>query len=145
VHEGKKGAGDEGCSDHGGEGPAGVAFLVEWEAGTVRDLFGDPVIGSGEGGEQEAAEAEFLKERGEGDAEGEEDPGGAGYAEDAVDGGVGGAGEEESIDHGKNEAERRYAHEVAGELAGATGIPLESGEEAFMPDEGEDDQAADEM
>ena len=116
VHEGEEDAGENGSDDHGGHGPLGVAVLSRAAAGRCVSLLGSPVVGGAERGKKKAAEGHLLKERREGDAEGEEDPGGAGHAEDAVDGRVGGAGMKLAVDHGQEEAEDGGADEVSAAL-----------------------------
>jgi hypothetical protein len=61
--------------------------------------------GGAKNGKKEATEGHLFKEGRDGDAEAEEQPGGGAVGEHFVDGRVVGAGEDEFVDHGEDEAE----------------------------------------
>lgn len=141
MHEGERDAcGDRG-GDHGEDGPLGVAICVEWEGGLACASLDTPVPCGAERGEQEAAEDHFFKERGECDAESEEEPGCAWGPEELVNGCVLRTGEEDTVEQCEDEADKCCGKEAKVETEGGGAVPMKAGEEALIPDEREDGEA----
>jgi len=105
VHGGEWKAGEDGADDHGGERPLRMTVGAEGWRGFPGAQANGPIDRGAEGGKKEAAEGELFKEGSNGDAEGEEQPCGGGVGEQLVDGRVGGAGKQEFVDNGEDEAE----------------------------------------
>ena len=139
VHPGEGDAGEDGAEEHGHDGPLGVAVFVCGEGRVAGEAFGGPVVSGAEGGQEKSAEDDLFKERREGDAKGEHEPGGAGGAEDLVDGRVLGAGHEEAVDEGKDKAEDGGGKQAAAQVESGLGAPLQAVEEAFVPEERKDE------
>lgn len=140
VQKCEENAGDNRGNHHSGDGPLRVTVLVERMARLACGLLGGPIEGGAEGGEKEAAEAHFFKERRERHAKAKQHPGGAGNAEDLVDRCVCGAGQEQAVEDGEGEAGDRCSHEVAASLESRMTAPLQAIEESLAPDHGEDDE-----
>jgi len=82
VDEGEEDAGEDGGEDEGcgGEMGSDLPALVRRRGAGKRE----PVVGDGEGGKEEAAEADLLEERGQESAEGGDEPDVRGGAEEVV-------------------------------------------------------------
>jgi len=136
VDEGEEDAGEDGGEDErwAGEFVVHVPLFAGRRGAGERE----PVVGDGEGGEEEAAEDDLFKERSEQRAEGGDEPDVGGGAEEVVDGDVFGQRDERRDGlggDGQDDADGDEADDVA---AGSVEICVDAFGERTLPHERED-------
>ena len=99
----------------------------------------EPVVGDGEGGQEEAAEEDLFEERSEEDAEEGDEPDVGWGAEEVVHGDVFGDGDEGRDGlHGEGEGEAD-GDETEGVASGGVGVRVDAVGEGPLPEQGKDE------
>lgn len=140
VHEREGDAGGDGAEDYGGQRPARMAVRFQRERWISGGFFDRPVEGSAESGQKKTAEDSFFEEGRKGNTKGEHKPGRGSVFEKLVDGRIAGPGKRNLVHHGQHKTDAGRTHEAPSKAQGSGQVPLQAGEEAFVPDEGEDQQ-----
>jgi len=142
VDEGEEDAGEDGGEEEAvaGEGVGALPGL----AGGVGAGEAEPIVGDGEGGEEEAAEEDLFEEGSKEDAEDGDEPDSGAAVEEGVDGELFGHIDvvRQALDNGgEDEAEGDEAEGVAGD---GGGVPLQAEEEGALPERGKGEEGGDE-
>jgi len=142
VEEGEEDAGEDGGEDQGRGGEVGGDLPALMSCGVFRE--GEPVVGDGEGGQEEAAETDLFEHGGEEGAEGGDEPDVGGGAEEVVhgdglgDGDKGGDGLDGEAD------DEAHGDELEDVAAGGGEIPMDAVGEGAGPEKGKDEPGGDE-